>query len=208
MPKLKIILSFLFFCAQQLAAQSDSGDDGYEIVRQDEKITLYERWTPYPGTATNARQIKSVFHVLTTLDRMVLTIKAEANVKAWQRNIIEYKVFPKTDSSWFAYSVYEIPWPLTNQDYLLNYSLAKANENQIVISFDHSHDDTLAPVQEGIDRMPTTGMWVLEKISKEKIKVTYTATSLPVSYPRFVTDRIVRNNFMTTINTLITVAEN
>ena len=190
-----------------LLAQSKSTEDGFEVVRHDEKITLYERWTPFPGTSTNSRQVKGVFEVDASLADMYNAIHNEQKLKSWQENIIEYKFIPISDTTWIIYSLTEIPWPLSNQDYLLSYSLQEKNDNRIIVSFEHSADVSLAAIRKDVDRTPTTGTWVLEKISEQRTKVTYTVTSMPVDYPRFITDRIVRNNLMSTINKLIAVAE-
>jgi hypothetical protein len=209
MPNLSLIRIALFISfACPLWAQTPSENDGFNVVRQDEKITMYERWKPFPGTTTNSREIKCVFHATTTLDNMLAHIYQDSKVTTWQKNLIEYKVTKKNDSAWVAYSYYKIPWPLTDQDYLLNYSLSKKNENQVILSFKHLVDDKLQAIRDGVDRKPTVGRWELEKTANGKIKVTYIITSLPVSFPRVVTDGIVRNNIMNTINTLITVVEN
>lgn len=208
MRKLILIpIAVILFFKSQLFAQSASEKEEYVVVRENENITMFERWIPYPGTATNARQIKCVFQVATSLNNMFDAIHEEGKIKTWQKNIIEYKVIPITDTTWLTYSFYEIPWPLTNQDYLLHYAFVTRSEKKMVVTFDHSRDAATAPIREGVDRMPTYGSWVLEKISDEKIKVTYTASSMPVSYPRFITDRIVRNNLMSTITALIAIAE-
>jgi hypothetical protein len=201
------ILILILVIPIQLLAQSNSGLEEFEIVRQDERITLYERWTPFPGTTTSARQVKGVFEVATSLADMYSAINNEQKIKAWQENILEYKFIPKTDSTWIIYSLTEVPWPLSNQDYLLSYSLLEKNQKKIIVSFAHSTNVELAPIRKDADRTPTVGTWMLEKISDQKTKVTYTVTSMPVSYPRFITDRIVRNNLMSTINKLIVVAE-
>ncbi len=197
----------IFLLIMHIRAHSQPEGEGYAIVRQDEKITLYERWTPFPGTSTNARQIKGVFEVAVSLPDMYSVIHNEQKIKAWQENILEYKFIPKTDTTWIIYSVAEIPWPLSNQDYLLSYSLLEKNEKRIIVSFEHNTSVDMATLRENVDRTPTVGTWLLEKISDQKTKVTYTVTSMPVDYPRFVTDRLVRNNLMSTINKLITVAE-
>jgi len=201
------VLALILLITVQLPVQSQSDGEGYEVVRQDEKITLYERWTPFPGTSTNSRQIKGVFEVAVTLTDMYSAIHNEQKIKAWQENILEYKFIPKTDTTWIIYSLTEIPWPLSNQDYLLSYSLLEKNEKRIIVSFEHSSNVDLAALREDADRTPTVGTWLLEKISDQKTKVTYTVTSMPVDYPRFITDRLVRNNLMSTMNTLIAAAE-
>jgi hypothetical protein len=208
MRNLKIdILALILLISQLLSAQSQSSTDGYEVVRQDERITLYERWTPFPGTSTDSRHIISTFEVDVALTDFYSAIRTEQKIKAWQENILEYKFIPKTDTTWIVYTLTEVPWPLDNQDYLLRYSLLEKSENRIILSFEHCTDLNLAPLREDVDRKPTVGTWLLEKIADKKINVTYTVTSTPVDYPRFITDRLVRNNFMSTINKLIAVAE-
>jgi hypothetical protein len=207
MRNLKITLLAIILLLLCLSAQSQSTEDGFEIVRQDEKITLYERWTPFPGTSVKARQVRGVFEVGTTLTDTYNTIYSEQKIKSWQENIIEYKFIPISDTTWVIYSLTEIPWPLSNQDYLLTYRLIKKNEKQIVVSFEHNANVDIIAIRKDADRTPTVGTWLLEKISDQRTKVTYTVASMPVDYPRFITDRIVRNNLMSTINKLIVVAE-
>lgn len=205
LASIKLPLFFLIW--SELLAQSVSKNDGYEIVRQDEKITMYERWTPYPGTSKDSRQIKCVFYANSDLSTMFAHIYEEAKIKTWQENILEYRITSKNDSNWIAYSHYRIPWPLANQDYLLTYSVLERNEKRIILTFSHLIDEKLGPIRDGVDRRPTTGKWELEKMEKGKTKITYTITSLPLNTPRFITDRIVHNNLMVTINKLITVTE-
>jgi hypothetical protein len=208
MRRLHTILAVLLLFAQHvLVAQSQPDSDGFEIVRQDERITLFERWTPYPGTSTSARQVKGIFEIAVSLPDAYNTIHSEEKIKAWQENILEYKLIPKNDTSWTVYSRAEIPWPLDDQDYLLRYSLMEKNEKKIVLSFEHCSDATIMPVTKEADRTPTTGKWILEKVSDQKTKVIYVVTSMPVDYPRFITDRLVRNHLMETMNKLIRVAE-
>ena len=202
-----ISVVFFLFVTSLLFAQSATENDGYEVVRQDEKITMSERWTPYPGTTTSSRQIKCVFYTNTDINTIYGYIYEDSKISTWQENILEYKIIPKNDSVWVAYSYYRIPWPLSNQDYLLTYALLEKNENRITLSFTHLEDEKLGAIRKGVDRRPTIGKWELEKVGKGKTKVTYTISSLPLNQPRFITDRIVHNSLMSTINKLILVAE-
>ena len=71
MSGLRLILVDLFLLvSSELLAQSVTENDGYEVVRQDEKIIMYERWTPYPGTTIDSRKIKCVFHTNTEINNM------------------------------------------------------------------------------------------------------------------------------------------
>jgi hypothetical protein len=200
-PLATLVLLTFIFCT--LSAQ----DEAFTVVRKDEKITLYERWTNFPESKVLSRQIKGEFIVSGTLEKIFLAITDEGRVKEWQKNIIEYKHIHGNDSMWHTYSLYEIPWPLTNQDYFLQFFLTEKTENRIILTFKPSTNEKIAPLRTGVDRKPTIGSWTIEKMSGGKIKVTYIATSKPVGYPRLVTDRIVRNNFMNTFNAFIATAE-
>lgn len=197
----------LFLLTCYVHAQSSPPNGGYEIVRQDERIFLYERWTNFPGTTTKARSLKIIFTVAVTPDKMMTIVTEETKLKAWQKNLTEFKNFPKNDTAWHIYTWYKMPWPLTDQDYYAKYRITEQTTNRIVITFEPSVNENVAPPREKINRMKAYGKWVLEKTTTGKTKVTYTITGEPVNMPRSVTDNIVRNNFMSTMNTLITVAE-
>ena len=188
-------------------AQTSPPKDDYEIVRQDGKVYLYERWADFPGTTTKARGLKVVFSVATTPDKMMTMVTEEANLKVWQKNLAEFKQYPKNDTAWHVYTWYKMPWPLTDQDYYAKYRVTERTPNRIVITFEPAVNEKVAPAQDKINRMKAYGKWVLEKTTTGKTKVTYVITGEPVKIPRSVTDNIVRNNFMSTMNELIAVAE-
>lgn len=168
---------------------------------------MYERWADFPGTTIKARGLKVVFTAATTPENMMKVITEEARLKEWQKNLSEFKGYPKSDSVWHIYTWYKMPWPLTDQDYYSKYKVAERTANRIVLTFEPAINDKVAPAREKINRMKAYGRWVLEKTTNGKTKVTYFITGEPVNIPRTVTDNIVRNNFMSTMNTLITVAE-
>lgn len=207
MIRLVLPLPLFVFCIGFVFAQPAQVKEGYEIVRQDDRIFLYERWADFPGTTTKARGLKVVFSVNTTPDKMMTMVAEEGNLKAWQKNLAEFKRFPKNDTAWHVYTWYKMPWPLTDQDYYAKYRLTERTANRIVITFEPAVNEKLAPAREKINRMQAYGKWVFEKTITGKTKVTYIITGEPVKIPRSVTDNIVRNNFMSTMHSLITLAE-
>lgn len=202
-----LLLPFLVLLNCYAYSQTSPAKDDYEIVRQDEKVFLYERWTDFPGTTTKARALKIIFTVNVTPDKMIPVITQEAKLKSWQKNLEEFKSYPVHDSAWHVYTWYKMPWPLTDQDYYAHYKITERSANRIVLTFEPAVDEKVAPKRDKIDRMKAYGKWILEKTTSGKTKVTYFITGEPVKIPRTVTDNIVRNNFMSTMNTLISVAE-
>ena len=202
----KLLLLATLLCSFGFA-NGQAAIEEYGIVRKTDKITLYERWILFLGTKLKSRQIQGVFETSASMDKMLTTVTDEAKIMEWQTNIVKYQYFPGSDSIWQTYSLYEMPWPLNNQDYLLQYTLKKQTDHLMVLSFQDSLNEQLAPLNKDVDRKPTIGQWLFEKLSNGRTQVTYTIVTKPTSYPRFVTDPIVRNNLMSLFNTLIEVAE-
>lgn len=205
MRLIRIFLLLLVPCYAY--TQTSSPKEDYEIVRQDERIYLFERWADFPGTTTKARGLKVVFTVSATFDRVMAMVTEEANLKEWQKNLAEFKRYPKNDTAWYVYTWYKMPWPLTDQDYYAKYKVTERTANRIVLTFEPAVNDKVAPAREKINRMKAYGKWILERTTSGKTKVTYFITGEPVNMPRSVTDNIVRNNFMSTMNELISVSE-
>jgi hypothetical protein len=174
---------------------------------KNEKITLYERCIFCLDTTIKGRQIQGVFETSASIDKMLTTVVDETKIKEWQKNIIKYQYIPGSDSIRHTYSLYKMPWPLNNQDNLLRYTLRKLTDNLMVLSFQDSLNEQMAPLNKNVDRKPTIGQWQFEKLSNGKTQVIYTIVTKPTGYPRFITDHIVRKNLMSTISNLIEVAE-
>ncbi|MBL7873978.1 MAG: hypothetical protein JNM78_20365 [Cyclobacteriaceae bacterium] len=202
----KFFLLITLVCSH-VFVHGQSTSEEYGIVLKNEKITLYERWIFFPDTNVKARQIQGVFETFASMDKILTTVVDETKIKEWQTNLIKYQYIPGSDSIWHTYALYKMPWPLNNQDYLLKYTLRKRTDNLMVLSFQDSLDERLAPLNKNVDRKPTIGQWQFEKLSNGKTQVIYTIVTKPSGYPRFITDPIVRNNLMSIINNLIEVAE-
>lgn len=206
MMRLTLVVLFVFITFYAFP-QTSTGSEEYELVRQDERIFLYEKWADFPGTTTKARALKIIFTTSASMEKMIEVVTQEARLKEWQKNLAEFKSYPKNDSTWHIYTWYKMPWPLTDQDYYAFYKIHERTTNRVVLTFEPATNEKLAPKREKVDRMKAYGKWVLEKTAGGKTKVTYFITGEPVNIPRAVTDNIVRNNFMSTINSLVSVAE-
>lgn len=202
----KFLLLITLLCSH-VFVNGQSTIEEYEIVMKDERITLYERWVFFLDTNIKGREIQGIFETSASMDKMLTTVVDETRIREWQTNIIKYTYIPGSDSIWHTYSLYKMPWPLNKQDYLLKYTLRKLTDNLMVLSFQDSLDEQLAPLNKNVDRKPTIGQWQFEKLSNGKTHVIYTIVTKPTGYPRFITDPIVRNNLMSIINSLVEVAE-
>jgi len=202
----KFLLLIVLVCSHVFVS-GQSAIEEYSIVMKDEKITLYERWIFFLNTNIKSREIQGVFETSASMDKMLTTVVDETRIRDWQTNIIKFQYIPGSDSIWHTYSLYKMPWPLNKQDYLLKYTIRKRTDTLVLLSFQDSLNEQLAPLIKNVDRKATIGKWQFEKLSNGKTLVVYTIVTKPTGYPRFITDPVVRNNLMSIINNLIEVAE-
>jgi hypothetical protein len=185
-------------------------NDGFELVRKEENIIVYERWIIFPKSnpPMRAREVKSEFFIKGDIGNAFALMQDEAQIKIWQKHVTEFKVYPHTDSTWYEYSYHDIPWPVSDQDHFLGYRIEDpVDADGIFVTFETIKNDTIAPVRNGVSRMTLSGSWYFQEIPDGRIKVTYRILSMPSSIPRFFTDPVIRNNLMSTVKAYIEIME-
>ncbi len=187
-----------------------SQSEDFVLVKEEDNISIYERWITFPKSnpPVDAREVKGEFYFKNTIAAGIKLLKDESKIQLWQHHVSEFKVHIQRDSSyWFEYSYHDIPWPVSDQDHYLIYEKKPAEKNQVFIAFESRKDDTKAPVRKGVTRMDLSGSWTFEQINPKLCKATYRILSRPLNIPKFLTDPIIRNNMMTTIQRFIAITE-
>jgi hypothetical protein len=184
--------------------------DGFELVRDEDQILVYERWVTFPKSdpPTTAREVKSEFYVKADINDALSLIQDQARIQSWQKHVSEFKVYPHTDSIWLEYSYHNIPWPVSDQDHFLEYRIQDPAESDgIFVTFETVHNKRLAPIRKGVSRMTLSGSWYFQQVPDGKIKITYRILSMPGNVPRFITDPVIRNNLVSTVKNYIRILE-
>ncbi len=192
-----------------LLAQTGT-QDGFELVRNEDEILVYERWVTFPGSdpPTTAREVKSEFFVRSNISDAIALLQDESRVNGWQKHVTEFKVYPRSDSTWFEYSYHDIPWPVSDQDHFLEYTIEDPEvADGTFITFRTIDNTKLAPTRKNVSRMTLTGSWYFQKTGDGSLKITYRILSMPGPLPRFITDPVIRNNLMSTVRNLINLLE-
>jgi hypothetical protein len=202
--------SFIFFSAFACPAQNNQ-DEGFELVKKDDNIFVHERWITFPKSSppVRAREVKSEFHVNASIADALKLLQNESKIKEWQKHVSEFKVYPQRDTSfWFEYSYHDIPWPVSDQDHLLEYKIQESSTpEKVFVTFETITNKELEPVREDVARMVLSGSWLFETTSEGKTKITYRILSMPSSIPRIFTDPVIRSNLMSTIKNYIKILE-
>jgi hypothetical protein len=169
----------------------------FVLVREADGILLYERW--YSLTADlRAREIKATFKIRATPSAAVALIRDASKGKQWNANTCSYKVLDLTQSSWTSYIQYDLPWPISNQDCVLQYQ-EFVTRDTISIFFKGIRHASF-PQDNRIHRIhELRGKWVFVKTDNE-YHVEYFITTTPnKTLPGWVTDPIIRNNLVQTL---------
>lgn len=185
--------------------------EGFDLVKKDGTTAIYERWITFPNSdpPIEAREVKGEFYFNNTIFAGLNLIQDEKRIKQWQKHVSEFKVYPQRDTmSWLEYSYHDIPWPVSDQDHLLKYTIEEMVPGKLLfLTFESRENDTLAPVRKGVTRMELSGSWTWEEISPGKVKATYRILSKPIGIPKWLTDPIIRSNIMTTIEEYVALLE-
>lgn len=177
----------------------------FVLVREANGVSLYERWYPMtPGLL--AREIKATFRIRATPDLAVALIKDASRGKQWNKNTCTYKVVDLSAASWTSYIQYDLPWPLSNQDCVLQYEQILAPDTVSILFQGTSHP--LFPEKARIQRIrELRGKWVFVRRDNE-YQVDYFITTTPSkTLPGWVTDPIIRNNLVETLTSFRSLLE-
>ncbi|HEY9488588.1 MAG TPA: hypothetical protein VIQ51_09655 [Chryseosolibacter sp.] len=184
--------------------------DGFELVRHENNILVHERWVTFPKSdpPITAREVKSEFIIRSNVNDALSLMRSEAKIGLWQKHVSEFRIHPHSDSAWYEYSYHDIPWPVSDQDHFLEYTVQDPVEGDgIFVTFETVQNEALAPVRKGVSRMTLSGSWYFQDLPDGRIKVTYRILSMPGNLPRFITDPVIRSNLMSTVRNYINILE-
>lgn len=212
MEKLGIQLTILAVCtgmsfpdhAKSIITQSDSS--GFLLVKKAKGIELYEKWHEITSNKM-AREVKVVYSINTTIESAAALIESEDKATQWNKSSNMYRIIPKGENSWVSYIQYDLPWPMDNQDCVLEYSVSSLKENHIIIDF-KSIAHEIFPTSNNVARIiDIKGKWIFTETTTGT-EVEYSITTMPSpTLPRWVTDPLVRNNLIDTMDEFRNILE-
>lgn len=192
-----VICGFFCICGDILANNPLKDTASFVLVKQNNGITLYERWYAI-NPHQQAREVKATFTVNAGSEAAVALIKDESRGRKWNRNTEEYRVLPSADNMWFSYIQYDLPWPVSNQDCVLRYDQNYSGDSMEIVFRNTQHP--AFPIQKRIQRIPEiSGKWIFRETARGMDVEYYITTTPSATLPTWITDPIIRNNLIETL---------
>lgn len=196
-----------FFCISVDGVGKNGGPDtaNFVLVKENNGISLYERWYAF-APDQQARELKATFNVKADSYAAVALIKDAARGRQWNKNTKAYEIVRESDNLWFGYIQYDLPWPVSNQDCVLQYNQNDL-ETGVLVEFQDA-DHPSFPPRKKIQRIPEIyGKWIFRE-SDDGISVEYYISTTPSNaLPTWLTDPIIRNNLIETLTIFRTILE-
>jgi hypothetical protein len=199
---------FILLCGANAYAECprvNKDTANFVLVKEDNGIAIYERWYEVRPDL-QAREIKATFRANAQPHAAVALLRNESKGRMWNKNTESYRILHQDDNIWFGYIQYDLPWPVSNQDCVLQYS-QNLRGNSLHIEFKET-DHPAFPIQKRIHRIPQiNGRWIFTE-GEQGISVEYYITTTPsATLPTWLTDPIIRNNLIETLQVFRKILE-
>jgi hypothetical protein len=169
----------------------------WKMVEETGEITLYERWVKV-NEDLEVRERKGIFTVDCPAETAVQFISNADLASTWMKGVTDSYVISKTsDSDWYAYTFYNIPWPFDNRDLVSRYTVTSDESSGSTVIWMQSVDGILAEKDDVQRIVNFYGSWEITRLGANKAKVVFTArTDTPPAYPRWIQDPVVKKAFI------------
>jgi hypothetical protein len=199
----------VIICALGGSFSFQTDDQKYKFIKEEDGIALYYRWIDTPAER-EVRELKAQFKLASSPENILTVIRNESTALQWMKGVSQFlKVGISTENMWYAYILYDIPWPLSNQDCIIQHTLFKDHAGKTYY-ISMKGVPKYIPEKEGVVRIQhLQGTWKITAINKNESNIEYTIyTTQAPKFPRWITDPIIQENLINTMLSLRKLVEN
>ena len=167
-----ITLLFLLFANCALAQKG--GD--WVLKEDNEGVRIFTR----DVENSKIKAIKVECELDATLSQLVAALMDIKNSEEWLYHTAgNYIVKQVSPSEVYYYSLVEMPWPVTDRDFIAHLIVSQDAVTKVV-TIDAPCIPDMVPVKTGIVRIANSkGKWVLSPVNKGRVKIVYTLHADP-----------------------------
>jgi hypothetical protein len=168
----------------------------WQLERNASGVKSYVRWIEV-SESQKVRERMGVMEVDCSADKVIRLLTDFKSTEIWMAGIREnYCLKQISSSEWYAYTLFDIPWPFEKRDLVSNFKVVQSdNRNNALITI--SSKDHYIPEKSKINRVTDyTAKWTIAGIGKNKVSVSFSAFAIasPI-FPRYIIDPIMVRMF-------------
>ena len=171
-------------------------DDSFNKLKSSNGIDLYYRWMKMPD-GNKVRQLKAVLDVQGGSEEVITLLRDEAHAMEWIRSAQQYSILTSTSgSAWINYIRFSVPWPLADQDCILEYNIEETSSGETWIHFKCVPE--YLELVDGVSRMKEIcGSIVVKSLSDQHSRLECYFLSKKASViPRWLTEPIITGSIL------------
>ena len=167
---LTLMYRTMLLCCALLAAALAPAQDNWKLKSESAGISIY--MAPVPGSRVKALKVNCSFDA--SASQLVAVILDLDACSEWvyhsKSNILVKRVSP---AELYYYSEVDIPWPLSNRDFIAHITVSQNKQNKI-ITVDAPCLPDMVPVKENIVRIThSVGRWTITPVNQYRVNVEY-----------------------------------
>ncbi len=164
----------------------------WKTIKKDDGITIKSRWLAFEDTL-KTREISLNFIVKSDLDKILLNLKQPDKIISWNHTVKQAKLLEQYQNIWITHTLYDIPYPLSQQDLVVKNILIRADHHAVILM--SALPDYIRPLMHVKRQRFYYGKWELNSIRGGQTEVKLSILSFSKSsIPRFIRDPIIQNS--------------
>lgn len=174
----------------------------WKTVKDEDGIRLQYRWLKIDNSI-KTRELSLHFVTHTEMDTVLTYLQDAERHTQWNMGVKTFDILSQdsTQMHWVSHTEYNIPFPISQQDLVVNNSLTKTDSSMVI---DITSQPNFIPPLEDVDRVKYyIAQWEMNKLDSTHTEITFSAITLSKSYiPRFIKDPIIQNNLVKSFKAL------
>lgn len=163
----------------------------WETIREGKGVKLSSRWLSF-GDSIKTREIAAHFVVDADYKSVLACLMNPEKMLEWNDGVKSINVYQQAESSWVTHTIYNIPYPLSQQDLVAKNVLIQEKQKIIILLF--ASPDFIEPLKNVNRQQLYFGKWELKTLDNSSTEVKFSAISFSKSsVPRFIRDPIIQN---------------
>jgi len=162
----------------------------WESAKKGEGVDISYRWLSF-GDTLKTREIASSFVADGNVADVLMNLRSQEAMKQWNNGVRDLNLLRDEDSTWITHIVYDIPYPLSQQDLVIKNTIVKKDDFTIIQV--NALPEFIEPINDVNRQRFYVGQWKLQPMQEGKTEVSFSAVSFSKSkIPRFIRDPIIQ----------------